>query len=122
LERLVPGSEQRRRRRVKSVRFSPEELARLEADAARAGLTVGSYVRFVVLQAPVPRQARRPPVERELLSKALGELGKVGSNVNQIAKHLNSGRSVPDFDIAAALAELHVAKDELMAALGRGTP
>jgi hypothetical protein len=55
------------------------------------------------------------------LGKALGELGKVGSNVNQIARHLNRGGTVDEPDIAAALAELHVAKDELMAALGRGS-
>ena len=116
----MPGSEKRLRTQLVAVRFSPDEAARLGQHAERAGITVGSYVRSIVLAAPVPRQARRPPVELELLGKALAQLGKVGSNLNQIARHLNSGGSGVAPELSDALAELVAAKGVLMSALGRG--
>jgi len=116
----VPGSDKRQRTRLKPIRFTPEELARVEGDAERMGVTFGSYVRLRLLDAPIPRQSRRPPVERQLLGQALAQLGKAGSNLNQIARHLNSGGVPEAAAVPAALAELHDAKAVLMQALGRG--
>ena len=116
----MPGSDKRQRNCLKAVRFTPEELARVEADAERRGVTFGSHVRDVLIGAPIPRQSRRPPVERQLLGQVLAQLGKAGSNLNQIARALNSSGSSEGMDVPAALAELHDAKCVLMKALGRG--
>lgn len=86
-----------KRTEIKSIRFSPAELAKLQANADRAGLATGAYVRQVLLEAKPPRQSRRPVVDAELLSWCLAELGKVGSNVNQLARTANQGIT-PDID------------------------
>ena len=39
---------------------------------------------------------KRPRVERVELARLLGELGKLGSNVNQIAKAFNSTGAIPN--------------------------
>jgi hypothetical protein len=84
------------------------------------GISFGAYVRAELLKAPIPRQSRRPHVNQQLLCQALAQLGKVGSNLNQIARHLNSGGSVVEPEVAAVLAELRTARDALMGALSRG--
>jgi hypothetical protein len=73
----------------------------------------------VLLDVPLPPR-RRPSVDTQLLAKVLAELGKIGSNINQIAYHLNAGRpgDVMDGAIEAALNELVEWRAALMQALG----
>ena len=61
---------------------------------------------------------RRPSIDREILGRALGMLGKVGSNINQIAKHLNSGGNVPNAEIAKALNDVSFLKEKILKAIG----
>jgi Bacterial mobilisation protein (MobC) len=79
-----------------NIRLTPEERAQLDEDAARSGLTTGAYVRQVLLDAPVPRQSRRLAANDNIatLSKYIGELGKIGSNLNQIARAANTANSL----------------------------
>jgi len=63
---------------------------------------------------------RRPHVERKELARLLGHLGKVGSNLNQLAHAFNRNGLVP------GLAELNLIRghvvemrDALIKALGR---
>ena len=65
----------------------------------------------------------RPPASKidvAALTKVLFEIGKIGSNINQIAYHLNAGRpgDVMDGSIESALAELLEWRTALMQALG----
>ena len=117
----------RGRKRVKDartklvpVRCTAEERAAIKAVADKAGLSVGAFLRAAALGDAGPRSVRRPPVERKELARLLGHLGKVGSNLNQLAYAFNSRGRVP------ALAELKdmrtyvgQMRDALMAALGR---
>ncbi len=116
---MTSGSEKRVRSRVLPIRFSKEERAVLDDAADRAGLTPSSYARQALLGAPAPRQVRRPPVERRELAKLLGEAGKIGSNLNQLAKAANSGVLVYAGDLDAALAGLQELRDAILRALGR---
>ena len=113
------GSEVRQRSWHLTVRLSMAERVFIDANAERAGLTPGSYVRQVVLGASAPRQVRRPPVEAQMLSRVLGELGKIGSNVNQIAKFANSGVLVYGGEMDAAADAILEMRDAVMKALGR---
>ena len=97
------GTEQRQKSGQLAFRVSPEERAQIEAAADAAELTIGSFVRAKMLKKIVTKEVRRPSIDREILGRALGMLGKVGSNINQIAKHLNSGGNVPNAEIAKAL-------------------
>lgn len=104
----MAGSDKRQRSRQYSVRFTDAEAAELERKASDAGLSVAAYLRAASLGDAGPRAARRPPVEREQLVLLSGLVGKLGSNVNQIARALNSG-DAPDGlsdDIKAAAVEV----------------
>lgn len=104
-----------------AVRCSDAEHATMNAAAAQAGLTVGPYLRALALGTPGPRAVRRPPVEKEALARLLGELGRVGSNVNQLARVANTSGDLPVTNrLDAITAELAAMRDELMKALGRG--
>jgi hypothetical protein len=69
-------------------------------------------------EAPMTRATRRPSIERTALAHLLAQLGKCGSNLNQIARGLNSGGDVPS-DIPAALADFRAACAAIMRTLGR---
>lgn len=117
----------RGRKRVKEartklipVRCTADERAAIKAVADKAGLSVGAFLRAAALGDAGPRAVRRPPIERKELARLLGHLGKVGSNINQLAYAFNSRGRVP------ALAELNrireyvgEMRDALMTALGR---
>src|SRR5688572_27665544 len=75
-----------------SVRLSKEERERLDAEAG--SLSVSSYIRHRLFEAPTPRRAYRRPVQDD---KALGEVlaalgqSRIGNNLNQLAKAVHSG-------------------------------
>jgi hypothetical protein len=51
-----------------------------------------------------PRAQRRPPIDHVALRQILGQWGRIGNNLNQIAKHLNAGRPVNIPELKEALA------------------
>jgi hypothetical protein len=116
---MTSGSESRKRTRHITIRLTPEERALIDAAAEEAGLASGSYARAILLGAPAPRQVRRPPVERKELARLLGELGKVGSNLNQLARENNEGEPPYKREVLAVLASLLAVRDAVLAALGR---
>jgi hypothetical protein len=113
------GSEQRARSKHLTIRLSPDERAQIDQAAERAGLTAGSYARQMLLRAPVPRQVRRPPVERRELARLLGELGHIGGNLNQIARGVNFGDGVDMWELTHVLSDLGPVRDAILKALGR---
>jgi len=116
---MSSGTEKRIRDRILTVRLSEDERAAIDEAADRAGLVVGSYARQTLLGAPAPRQVRRPPVERRELARLLGELGKIGGNLNQLAKAANTGTVVYGGEIDAVLGRLVEVRDAILTALGR---
>lgn len=116
---MSSGSEKRIRDCVLPIRLSAEERAVIDAAAEKAGLVVSSYARQALLGAPAPRQVRRPVVERRELARLLGELGKIGNNLNQLAKDANSGVLVFEGEIDAAKLALVEMRDAVLRALGR---
>lgn len=116
---MSQGSEKRVRNRHLTVRLSPSEREAIDEAAERAGLTSGSYARQVLLGAPAPRQVRRPPIERRELARLLGQIGHIGSNLNQIAKSANSGDGVDAVDLAREITGLGLVRSAILEALGR---
>ena len=114
------GTEKRARGSHLTVRLSPEERAIVDAAAEEAGLTTGSYAREKMLGAPAAREVRRPPAERQELVRLLAELGKIGGNLNQLARAANTGTVLYSEEIAETLASLREVRDALLVALGRG--
>ena len=104
-----------------AVRCNAPEHATMTAKASAAGLSVGAYLRTLAIGAAGPRAVRRRPVEKEELARLLGEIGKLGSNVNQIARVVNTTGNLPaSRDLATLTAEVQTMRAALMKALGRG--
>lgn len=130
-QRRNSGTETRKRGSVKPVRFDPAELARIEAAADRQGLAFGSFVRAAALAAaegkglaalPV-RSVRRKPVDKELMARLLGQLGKVGGNLNQIVKMAYGGLDrAGRAEAAEVLIELRAIVPLILEAMGRPQP
>jgi hypothetical protein len=116
---MTSGSGKRIRRRMLTARFDEAEFEVVATAAEKAGLTVSSYARETLLGAPAPRQVRRPPVERKELVRLLGELGKIGGNLNQLAKAVHTGVLVYAGELDAALAGVLETRDAILRALGR---
>ena len=112
------GSEKRKKTLLVTSRYDEEEFAELSEAASRAGITLASYQRVQSLSKPKTRSTRRAPIERELLAKVLGQLGKIGSNLNQIAHQAHLGRDVSE-EVLSELPGLRMAVPALLKALGR---
>ena len=88
---MASGSEKRQRNRLISLRLSDGEFNRIAARADACGLGVSSFLRASGLDGDAgPRAHRRPPADHRILRQILGQLGRVGNNINQIARALNS--------------------------------
>lgn len=73
-----------------SVRLGQEDVTLLDARAEARGMPAATYA-SVLLRAHL-RDLRPLPVEElRALKLAVAELGAVGRNLNQIARHLNQG-------------------------------
>jgi hypothetical protein len=114
------GTETRQRFLVGRMRCTPSEYAQLEDAAERAGMTIGAFMRHQCLSTAGPRATRRPPVERAALAQLLAQLGKCGSNLNQMARVLNSGGDTP-LGIPAAIDDFRTVCADIMHALGSRT-
>ena len=73
-----------------AVRCTLDDHAFIGETAAQAGMSIGAFLRTLALGTAGARAVKRPRIEREQLAKLLGEIGKLGSNVNQIAKWANT--------------------------------
>jgi hypothetical protein len=112
-KRQTSGSETRQRGRLLQVRLTEAERSRIEADATARRLTAPSYARAVLLGEEAPRSIRKPPPDAAELARLLGQLGKIGSNLNQLAHLGNQGQFVPPPELNACLGEVRAAVGRL---------
>lgn len=101
------------------VGLEPTDLDAVDERAEAAGLSRSAYIRTAVLGHPGVRAVPRPPVEKKLLSLAVGQLGRVGNNLNQLAHRANTGLPVSDAAIEPVLDEVREVLAAIMKALGR---
>ncbi len=101
-----------------SIRLSDDERSEIVRRADAAGLSIGGYWKSVVLNAPPPRRSRRAPADHAELAKLLAHLGKLSSNVNQLARQINTEGSVDLPELVDALADIAIMRNAIMSALG----
>lgn len=124
---MTPTGAAHRRFRI-TIRLSEAERVSLDAAAQSACITLSAHVRRVLVHAKPEIMARRPSVETTLLARALGQLGKIGSNLNQIARAVNrtaQGLALAPFlerELLRSLSELRTSRRLLLDALGRRSP
>lgn len=109
-----------------SLRLSYDERARLSA--AAQGKPLGAYIREQLLgdeAAPRQRRGNNPVKDHEALGRVLGALGqsRLASNLNQLAKAVNTG-SLPvtpetEADLKQACREISALRADLLRALGK---
>lgn len=107
-----------------TLRLSVEERARLERDAG--GQTLSAYVRSRLFGDHVtPRRKRRAAVaDHAALGRVLAALGQshLASNVNQLAKAVNTGTlplgSDTEKSIRQACSDIAAIRNDLMVAIG----
>ena len=104
-----------------AVRCTLDDHAFIGETAAQAGMSIGAFLRTLALGTAGARAVKRPHIEREQLAKLLGEIGKLGSNVNQIARWANTDRTPPSFaEIVKMREDIAAMRAEVMKALDRG--
>lgn len=104
-----------------AVRVTEAERALIEESAKAAGLKIGGYLRALALGNAGARAKRSPQEEREALARILGEIGKLGSNVNQIARWCNTDRTAPQLrEVELMRADVAAMRAAVMRALDHG--
>ena len=89
---MASGSDKRQRNKRSYIRWTSDEFNEAAARADKSGLGLAAFLRAAVLDGDAgPRAQRRPPIDHKALRQHLGEVGRVGNNINQIARALNSG-------------------------------
>jgi len=81
-----------------SFKVKPDERKRIVADAKLAGMTMGSYIRSKLLEAPETKTVYRRTMTKRLITKLIGDIGRVGNNMNQIAFKMNSDMVLSPLD------------------------
>lgn len=107
--RPIKLEHERRSEQVKT-RFTLAEIDHLRANANKAGLTLADYVRRCSLQMRVVEKSGGAGPQ------VINELVRIGNNLNQIAKALNTHRQPIPPDLSAALAQLARTLDVVAAA------
>ena len=85
-----------------TLRLSDDDMARLEAEAARAGLLRTQWAAALIRRRLHGRLQLTPPESMALIG-VRRELHRIGVNINQIARALNTAvmeRSVLDLEVA----------------------
>ena len=100
-------SETKTKSRQVNIRLSDEEMARVLHAAENAGLSISAYVRKLA----VGQKVKPMVIDREQGKQLIAALGKIGGNINQIAKVANQGGGVD----AAALSHLQESIDAFWA-------
>lgn len=116
---MASGSETRQRQHVVRLRLTDAERAELTVRVERAGLTVGSYLRQQALGGSGPRARRRPHVDAAALLLVQGQLGRIGSNLNQLTRAANAGAWPSTLGVEEAVNGVIATCDAIMRALGK---
>ena len=93
------------------LQLTPSERAELERRAHTRGMLLAEFVRACcfVTEAPEAHTSRRRTRDATALA-LVGELGRVGNNLNQLAKHANqTGQIAEEVALNEAIADLKAA-------------
>ena len=114
-------SQKRQRDRQIKTPCTLDEFNAISAKAIDAGMTRAAWSRTVMLGSAGPRARRRPHPDQKALLQILGQLGRIGGNINQIAKQLNAGDTPAIPELRDALTAYIDIRNVIYAALGMTT-
>ena len=82
-----------KRTHMVTVRFSDDEIDILNIICEALNQTKSQYIRRRALTAALPQPIVQLALDEKSLKHLTGQFAKIGSNLNQIARKLNSGES-----------------------------
>lgn len=103
-----------------TFKVKPDERRQIQSGAISAGLTVSSYIRSRLLDKPQTTAVFRRSQLQRSVRHLIGQIGRTGNNMNQIAARMNSGQYLGTFDRQrhdegiAALADMRALLIELL--------
>ena len=103
-----------------TVKLTDIELELLNQKAEMAGTSKAEYLRNLLIGTPM-KVRYEIVADMQDLRKLAGEYGKIGSNLNQIAKYFNTGgeRSLAmEDEIRQCISELFVLRKEVLRLVG----
>ena len=109
-----------KRRNNITVKLTDIELELLNQKAEMAGTSKAEYLRNLLIGTPM-KVCYEIVADMQDLRKLVGEYGKIGSNLNQIAKYFNTGgeRSLAmEDEIRQCISELFVLRKEVLRLVG----
>ncbi len=113
------GRQTRKKLHMVTTAYDDTELAELDERASRAGMTRASFQRVQSLAtAPKTRSTRKAPVEKEMLAKILGQLGRMASNLNQVTHQGHLGLST-SAEVKAEISALRSLRGVILESMGR---
>ena len=105
-----------RRTRHFSFQLTPYERSELERQAKSASLTLADFVRLRCLS-PRPNATTPLRLSNDVARLLAFELARVGTNLNQLAKHANTTGDMPDREALAATLDRIVKATEALTGL-----
>lgn len=100
-------SNKRQRTVTLRCRTLPAEAVQITKLAEDLGMSVGEVLRQAVLETKIRRPRKKlPSPDRQELARLTGQLGRVGNNLNQIARHANREQQLnAGTDLSNAIAD-----------------
>lgn len=112
-------TDMKREHRV-TIRLTDTEFSIIENVAAQAEMNISEYMRTQTMEGKV--NARFEIVaDVDQIKKLIGEFGKIGSNLNQIARYFNQGGIISSemrTEIKKSLRDIYEMKYEVMKMAG----
>jgi hypothetical protein len=115
----MAGSDKRQRGKIMAFRCFDEEFNAIAAKADKAGLSNGAFMRAAALGDAGIRAQRRPPADHIALRQLLGQTGRIGNNINQIARALNSEERAKLPEVQEAMRAINDIRNAILDALGK---
>lgn len=85
---------------VVKTRLSSAEKEELDKIIERTDLSISEYLRCAIFGTPIQESSQIPEANIKNFEHLIAEYGRIGNNMNQIARFLNSGG-----DLSSALAK-----------------
>jgi Bacterial mobilisation protein (MobC) len=107
----MPRSKQNEVRENYQLRLSPSERTVMQEKADAANLKLSEYIRVAAINTIIHSPAKIPELNRNMYV----ELGRIGENINQIAKVLSSipVEQIVHADLKMWLSELQLLKSQI---------
>lgn len=118
--KTVRRNKENKRTHIICLRLTDIELSVLEDRAEKCKMTRSYFIRNLILNRKLTPKYQIV-IDGEEIKSLLAQYGKIGSNLNQIARHFNSGgeRSLAmQEEIQQAIAELYALRKEVLRLAG----